>query len=153
FRPEFAAPWIGEPHVTKLTLDRLGERDVVDIIRWLAGNKPLPAEVMAEIADRTDGIPLFVEEMTKAVLEADREGKGRTPIAAVAPTALAVPATLHDSLMARLDGLGTAKEVAQIGAAIGRQFSHALLASLPRQTDTELQFALDRLIKAGLVFR
>jgi predicted ATPase len=116
--------------VTSVTLNRLGEREAAAIIARLVGNKELPADVMAEIVERTDGIPLFVEEMTKAVLEAEREGEARRTVAAVPSSALAVPASLHASLMARLDRLGPAKEVAQIGAAIGREFSHALLAAV-----------------------
>ena len=108
---------------------------------------------MAEIVERTDGIPLFVEEMTKAVLEAESEGAARRTVAAVPSPALAVPASLHASLMARLDRLGPAKEVAQIGAAIGREFSHALLASVARKPEAELASALDRLVQAGLLFR
>ena len=107
----------------------------------------------AEIVERTDGIPLFVEEMTKAVLEAESEGDARRTAAAVPSPALAVPASLHASLMARLDRLGPAKEVAQIGAAIGREFSYALLASVVRKPEAELGSALDRLIAAGLLFR
>ena len=125
FRPEFNAPWVGQSHVTSLTLNRLGEREAAAIIARLVGNKELPADVMAEIVERTDGIPLFVEEMTKAVLEAESEGEARRTAAAVPSPTLAVPASLHASLMARLDRLGPAKEVAQIGAAIGREFSHA----------------------------
>ena len=128
FRPEFNAPWAGQSHVTSLTLNRLGEREAAAIIARLAGNKALPADVLAEIVERTDGIPLFVEEMTKAVLEAESEGGARRMAAAVPSSALAVPASLHASLMARLDRLGPAKEVAQIGSAIGREFSHRLLA-------------------------
>ena len=153
FRPEFNAPWVGQSHVASLTLNRLGEREVAGIIAGLVGNKTLPAEVMAEIVERTDGIPLFVEEMTKAVLEAESEGAARRTVAAVPSPSLAVPASLHASLMARLDRLGPAREVAQIGAAIGRQFSHALLASVARKLDTELASALDRLVQAGLLFR
>jgi len=152
-RPEFNAPWVGQSHVTSLTLNRLGEREAAAIIARLVGNKDLPADVLAEIVERTDGIPLFVEEMTKAVLEADSEGAARRTVAAVPSPALAVPASLHASLMARLDRLGPAKEVAQIGAAIGREFSHALLAAVVRKPEAELQSALDRLIEAGLLFR
>ena len=133
FRPEFNAPWVGQSHVTSLTLNRLGEREAAAIIARLVGNKELPADVLAEIVERTDGIPLFVEEMTKAVLEAESEGAARRTVAAVPSPALAVPASLHASLMARLDRLGPAKEVAQIGSAIGREFSHALLASVARE--------------------
>jgi predicted ATPase len=153
FRPEFDAPWEGQSHVTSLTLNRLGEREAAAIIARLAGNKALPADVLAEIVERTDGIPLFVEEMTKAVLEAESEGAALRTAAAVPSAALAVPASLHASLMARLDRLGPAKEVAQIGAAIGREFSHALLASVARKSEAELGSALDRLIRAGLLSR
>ena len=153
FRPEFNAPWAGRSHVTSLALNRLGERETAAIIAHLVGNKELPADVMAEIVERTDGIPLFVEEMTKAVLEAESEGEARRTAAAVPSPALAVPASLHASLMARLDRLGPAKEVAQIGAAIGREFSHALLAAVVRKPEAELGSALDRLIAAGLLFR
>ena len=106
-----------------------------------------------DIVERTDGIPLFVEEMTKAVLEAESEGEARKTAAAVPVLGLAVPASLHASLMARLDRLGPAKEVAQIGAAIGREFSHALLAAVARKPEAEFDSALDRLIEAGLLFR
>jgi class 3 adenylate cyclase/predicted ATPase len=153
FRPEFNAPWVGRSHVTGLTLNRLGEREAAAIIARLLGNKELPADVMTEIVERTDGIPLFVEEMTKAVLEAESEGEARRTAAAVPSSALAVPASLHASLMARLDRLGPAKEVAQIGAAIGREFSHALLAVVVPKPEAELSLALDRLIEAGLLFR
>ena len=100
------------------------------MIDRVVGNKLLPASVRQDIIERTDGIPLFVEEMTKAVLEAESEGAARRTVAAVPSPALAVPASLQASLMARLDRLGPAKEVAQIGAAIGREFSHALLAAV-----------------------
>jgi class 3 adenylate cyclase/predicted ATPase len=153
FRPEFDAPWVGQSHVTSLTLNRLGEREAAAIIARLAGSKALPADVLAEIVERTDGIPLFVEEMTKAVLEAESEGAARRTAAAVPSPALAVPASLHASLMARLDRLGPAKEVAQIGSAIGREFSHALLAAVARKPEAELGSALDRLIRAGLLSR
>jgi class 3 adenylate cyclase/predicted ATPase len=153
FRPEFNAPWVGQSHVMSLTLNRLGEREAAAIIARLFGNKELPADVMTKIVERTDGIPLFVEEMTKAVLEAESEGEARRTAAAVPSPALAVPASLHASLMARLDRLGPAKEVAQIGAAIGREFSHALLAVVVPKPEAELRLALDRLIEAGLLFR
>ena len=153
FRPEFDAPWAGRSHVTSLALNRLGEREAAAIIARIVGNKDLPADVTAEIVERTDGIPLFVEEMTKAVLEAESEDDWRQTAAAMPSPALAVPASLHASLMARLDRLGPAKEVAQIGAAIGRQFSHSLLAAVARKPEAELGLALDRLIAAGLLFR
>ena len=151
FRPEFSAPWVGQPHVTSLTLNRLGEREAAAIVTRLVGNQGLPADVMVEIVARTDGIPLFVEEMTKAVLEAESEGAARRTVAVVPSPALAVPASLHGSLMARLDRLGPAKEVAQIGSAIGREFSHALLALVAHKPEAELGSALDRLVEAGLL--
>ena len=138
--------------MTTLTLNRLGERDAATIIGRLVGNKGLPADVMAEIVERTDGIPLFVEEMTKAVLEAESDGEARKTAAAVPSPTLAVPASLHASLMARLDRLGPSKEIAQIGAAIGREFSDDLIVAIARKPEPELKAALDRLIDAGLVF-
>ena len=153
FRPEFEPPWIGRPHVTALTVNRLAQRDIEAMIDHVVGNKLLPASVRQDILERTDGIPLFVEEMTKAVLETGSESAAEQTAAAVPFPALAVPASLHASLMARLDRLGPAKEVAQIGSAIGREFSHALLAAVVRKPETELQSALDRLIQAGLLFR
>ncbi|MGA8921964.1 MAG: AAA family ATPase, partial [Candidatus Dormiibacterota bacterium] len=110
YRPEFEPPWIGRPNVTALTLSRLGEREIAAMIDHVTGNKPLPANIRRDIVERTDGIPLFVEEMTKAVLEAKNEGDARQTAAAVPSSALAVPASLHASLMARLDRLGSAKE-------------------------------------------
>jgi predicted ATPase len=123
------------------------------MIDGVVGNKPLPASIRQNIIERTDGIPLFLEEMTKAVLEAETEGKGQQAAARVPPRAQAVPASLHASLMARLDRLGPAKEVAQIGAAIGREFSHLLLDAVVHKSPPELQSALDRLIGTGLLFR
>ena len=153
FRPEFEPPWIGRPHVTALTINRLAQREIGAMIDRIVGNKSLPASVRHDIVERTDGIPLFVEEMTKAVMEAESEGEAQRTAAAVPSPALAVPASLHASLMARLDRLGPAKEVAQIGAAIGREFSHDLLAEVVRRPEAEVNSALDRLIAAGLLFR
>ena len=123
YRPEFEPPWVGRPYVTALNLNRLGEREIAAMIDRLTGNKALSENIRQDIIDRSDGIPLFVEEMTKAVLEAESEDEARKTAAAVPSSGLAVPASLHASLMARLDRLGPAKEVAQIGAAIGREFS------------------------------
>ena len=153
FRPEFEAPWVGQPHVISLALNRLAHRDVGSLIDRVIGNSLLPANIRQDIIERTDGIPLFVEEMTKAVLEAGSEPEARQTAAAVPSPALAVPASLHASLMARLDRLGSAKEVAQIGAAIGREFSHGLLAAVTRKPEAELTSSLDRLDRAGLLFR
>jgi len=153
YRPEFDPPWIGRPHVTALTLNRLGHREIAAIIDSVTGNKLLPANIRQEIIERTDGIPLFVEEMTKAVLEAESESAAEHTAAAIPFPGLAVPASLHASLMARLDRLGPAKEVAQIGAVMGREFSHALLAAVVRKSEEELGSALGRLTAAGLLFR
>jgi class 3 adenylate cyclase/predicted ATPase len=152
-RPEFQAPWIGRSHVMALTLNRLAQSDIDAMIDSVVGNKLLPASIRQDIIERTDGIPLFVEEMTKAVLEAGGESAAMQTAATVPSPALAVPASLHASLMARLDRLGPAKEVTQIGAAIGREFSHALLAAVTRKPETELGAALDRVIGTGLLFR
>jgi predicted ATPase len=153
YRPEFEPPWIGRPYVTALTLNRLGEREIAAVIDGVTGNKPLPANVRHDIIERTDGIPLFVEEMTKAVLEAESEGDARKTAATVPSSALAVPASLHASLMARLDRLGSAKELAQIGSAIGREFTHLVLAAVVRKPEEELTSALDRLVQSGLLIR
>jgi class 3 adenylate cyclase/predicted ATPase len=152
-RPDFEPPWLGRPYVTCVALNRLGERDIAAIIDGVVGNKPLAANIRQDIIERTDGILLFVEEMTKAVLEAESEGTARKTAAAVPSPALAVPASLHASLMARLDRLGPAKEVAQVGATIGREFSHALLSAVVSKQEPGLASALDRLIATGLLFR
>jgi predicted ATPase len=153
YRPEFEPPWVGRPYVTALTLSRLGEREIASMIDRVAGNKALPVSIRRDIIERTDGIPLFVEEMTKAVPEAESAGAAEQTAAAVPASALAVPASLQASLLARLDRLGPGKEVAQIGSAIGREFSHALLAAVIAKPEAELRSALDRLITAGLLFR
>jgi class 3 adenylate cyclase/predicted ATPase len=153
FRPEFEPPWIGRPYVTTLIVNRLAQRDIEAMIGHVAGNRLIAASIRQDITERTDGIPLFVEEMTKAALEAESEVEAQRIAASISSPTLAVPASLHASLMARLDRLGAAKEVAQIGAAIGRQFPHALLAAIVHRREPELQWELDRLIAAGLWFR
>jgi class 3 adenylate cyclase/predicted ATPase len=153
FRPEFDPPWIGRAYVTTLAINRLAEREASAMIDRLVGNKLVAPTIRQDIIERTDGIPLFIEEMTKAVLEAESEGEARRTAAAVPSPALMVPASLHGSLMARLDRLGSAKEVAQIGAAIGREFSYALLVAVARKPETGLASALDRLVAAGLLFQ
>jgi predicted ATPase len=153
YRPEFEPPWIGRPYVTALSLNRLGEREIAAMIDRVTGNKLLSESVRQDIIERTDGIPLFVEEMTKAMLEAETEDEAKNTASAVPSPALAVPASLHASLMARLDRLGSAKEVAQIGAAIGREFFHSLLAAVMGKPENDINPALDRLIAAGLLFR
>jgi class 3 adenylate cyclase/predicted ATPase len=151
-RPEFDPPWIGTPYVTPLNLSRLGEREIIALIDHVTGNKSLPESVRQDIVERTDGIPLFVEEMTRAVLEAESEGDAR--IASAVPSSpVAVPASLHASLMARLDRLGSVKEIAQVGSVIGREFSHALLSAVAHMPEADLRRGLDRIITAGLLFR
>jgi predicted ATPase/class 3 adenylate cyclase len=153
FRPEFEPPWIGQPNVTALTINRLGEHEITALIDGVTGNKPLPANIRQDIIERTDGIPLFIEEMTKSVLEANGEGVAERAVATIPSPSVAVPASLHASLMARLDRLGSAKEVAQIGAAIGREFPYELLGVVARRHEAELRAALGRLSEARLVFR
>jgi class 3 adenylate cyclase/tetratricopeptide (TPR) repeat protein len=151
FRPEFQPPWAGQPHVTVLTLGRLDRHNTAAMVANVAGNTALPPEIMAEIAERTDGVPLFVEELTKAVLESGNQAPAS--LSSVPHTASSVPATLHASLMARLDRLGSAaKDVAQTGAAIGREFDFELLASTTDMPEPQLREALDRLTNAGLLF-
>jgi tetratricopeptide (TPR) repeat protein len=136
-----------------MTINRLTKREAGAMIDGVVGNKLLPASIRQDIIERTDGIPLFVEELTKAVLETESVGEAKRTAAAVPSPILAVPASLHASLMSRLDRLGPAKELGQIGAAIGREFSHALLAAVARKPEAQLQSSLDRLIDAGLLFR
>src|SRR6266516_881568 len=153
FRPEFQPPWAGRSHVTSLALNRLGERDGAVLAQELASNT-LSAEVAKEIAEHTDGIPLFVEELTKAVLESavHRDPVGKVT-ASTLPAELAVPATLQASLMARLDRLGPApKAVAQIGAVLGREFAYELIEPVAQRDASELQAALVQLSDAGLLF-
>jgi predicted ATPase len=154
FRPEFDAPWVGRPYVTALIINRLAEHEVGAMIDRIVGNRLPSASIRQDIIERTDGIPLFVEEMTKAVLEAGSETAAARAVAAIPSPALGVPPSLHASLMARLDRLGgPAKELAQIAAAIGREFTHPLLAAVVRKPEAELRTTLDRLIRAGLLLR
>ena len=153
YRPEFDPPWIGGPQITALTINRLAQREIDAMIDRVVGNKLIPTGIRQHIIERTDGIPLFVEEMTKDVLEAVGEEAAERPVAATSSLSVAVPASLHASLMARLDRLGSAKEIAQIGAVIGREFSHFLLAAVMRKAEGELETELERLITAGLLFR
>jgi class 3 adenylate cyclase/tetratricopeptide (TPR) repeat protein len=159
FRPEFEAPWIGQAHVTALTLNRLTDREIESIIDGLFGNKVLQTGVRQNIIERADGIPLYAEEMTKAVLEADFEMGSQQPAAAAVSPSLLVPASLRASLMARLDRLGPAREIAQIGSVIGREFGYELLRAVAvAQSESmlegsKLQSALDRLTDSELVYR
>ena len=154
FRPELQQAWGGRAHVTSLTLNRLGEREGEALVQKLAGNAALTADIVAEIVERTDGVPLFVEELTKAVLESAAPGdRVAGVLGAASLAALSVPATLHASLMARLDRLGpAAKEVAQIGAVLGREFAYELIEPVAQRPENELQAALNQLGDAGLLF-
>jgi class 3 adenylate cyclase/predicted ATPase len=154
FRPEFQPPWTGQAHVTSLTMSRLGRRQGADLVARVTGDKPLPAEIIEQIVARTDGVPLFVEELTKTVLESGllTDAGPRYELSGPLPP-LAIPTTLHDSLMARLDRLAPVKEVAQIGAVIGREFSHELLAAVAPMSANHLGDALEQLVHSELVFR
>jgi predicted ATPase len=154
FRPEFEPPWAGQAHVSSMALSRLGRRDGAALVRQLAGNAALAPEIVDEILERTDGVPLFLEEVTKVVLEASGTGLARDAISVIPGTRVAVPATLQASLMARLDRLGAAaREVAQTGAAIGRDFSYELLVAVAPRGEAEARGALDQLVASGLVFQ
>jgi predicted ATPase/class 3 adenylate cyclase len=154
FRPEFEPPWVGLPNVGTLTLGRLDRDDVENMVGRVTGGRVLPAEVMKQIVTKTDGNPLFVEELTKTVLEAGilvEDAAGYRLDGPLPP--LAIPETLQDSLMARLDRLAPVREIAQIGAAIGREFSYSLVRALVGRDETELKHGLAQLEQAGLVFR
>jgi class 3 adenylate cyclase len=152
FRPEFVAPWLRRAHVTSLPLNRFGRCQALAMIERVAGGMALPSEVTEQIVAKTDGVPLFVEELTKTVLESGlvRE-EGGTYVLASTLTPLAIPSTLQDSLMARLDRLAAVKEIAQIGAAIGREFSYHLLEAVSPIQGPALQDALSRLMAAELI--
>ncbi len=153
-RPEFEPPWAGLANIGTLTLGRLDRNNVEGIARQVAGGLALPAEVMNQIVVKTDGNPLFVEELTKAVLETEilvKDAQGYRLNGPLPP--LAIPATLQDSLMARLDRMAPVKEISQIGAAIGREFSYSLIRELARSDETALKQALAKLEQAELVFR
>jgi predicted ATPase len=154
FRPEFQPSWTGEPHVRMLTLNRLDRRDRTALVEQIARGKALPSEVVDQITGRTDGVPLFIEELTKSVLESGllHEENERYVLDRALPP-LAIPMTLHDSLLARLDRLASVRLVAQIGAAIGRQFPYGLLRAVSRLSEDELQVALGRLVASELVFQ
>lgn len=154
FRPEFSPPWTGHAHVTYFSLSRLVRGDVAMIVGRVVGGKALPGDVLAEITSKTDGIPLFVEELTRTVLESGllRDHGDHLELVGV-PAAFAIPSTLQDSLMARLDRLAPAKELAQIGACIGREFDHDLLAAVSPLQEPTFSEALVRLVGSDLVFR
>ena len=155
FRPDFQPPWIGQRHVALLRLNRLDEREGATLVQQVLGHRALPGEAIDTIVARSDGVPLFIEELTKAVLEACIGGEPSGDVGPPRPAfhTSAFPTTLHASLIARLDRLGpAAKEVAQVGAVIGREFSYDMLASAIGWSDAALQDALDRLTEAELLF-
>ena len=154
FRPEFTPPWVGRPHVALLSLNRLPPRRRAEMIACLTGGKALPKEIADQIIDRTDGVPLFIEELTKAVIESGvlTDAGDRYTVSGPLPP-IAIPTSLNASLLARLDRLAPARELAQIGAALGRQFTHELISAVARMPPQELDDALARLVGAELIFR
>ena len=154
FRPEFTPPWIGRPHVTMLTLNRLPRRQGAEMIAYVTGGKALPKEIAEQIIDRTDGVPLFIEELTKTVVESGIVTEAGDHYAVAGPMApLAIPTSLHASLLARLDRLAPTREVAQIGAALGRSFSYELISAVAGMPQQKLDEALEQLASAELIFR
>lgn len=153
-RPEFRPPWAPSPHVLHLPLGRLARGQVEEMVGQVVGGKALPAEVMRQVVSKTDGVPLFVEELTKMVIESGllRETEGQYELAGPLPP-LAIPATLHDSLVARLDRLAPVKQVAQLGAALGREFPYELIRAIWPLDEATLQDGLTRLVKAELVYQ
>src|SRR5262249_19202687 len=131
FRPDFRPPWRPYSHITQLTLSRLGSVQVEAMVEKITDGKALPVEVVQQIVSKTDGVPLFVEELTKMVVESDlvKEVDGHYELSGPLPP-LAIPSTLQDSLMARLDRLATVREIAQVGATLGREFTYELLQAV-----------------------
>ncbi len=153
-RPQFSPQWSGQAHVAALPLHRLGRRQGAAMALQVTGGKTLPAEILAQILERTDGVPLFVEELTRTMLELGLLTDAGDHYELTGPLQpLAIPANLHDSLMARLDRLATVKELAQISAVIGREFSHELIAAVAGRPQEQLESGLDQLVASELVFR
>jgi predicted ATPase len=156
FRPEFTPPWGNRSHLSQLTLSRLGRSQVEAMIERVTGGKALPSEVVQQIVAKTDGVPLFVEELTKTVVESGLDvGARLRPGSSIGhvPLPLGIPATLQDALMARLDRLGPAKEIAQLGATLGREFDYALLQAVSPLNEDTLQKGLKQLVEAELVYQ
>ncbi|HXG21232.1 MAG TPA: adenylate/guanylate cyclase domain-containing protein [Methylomirabilota bacterium] len=149
YRPEFTPPWGAHSYLSQLTLSRLGRGHVETMVENVAGGKALPKEIIHQIVSKTDGVPLFVEELTKSVVEAGGDAGARR----TAPLPLGIPSTLQDTLMARLDRLGVAKEIAQLGATLGREFDYVLLQSVSPLNEKALQRGLQRLVEAELVYQ
>ena len=154
FRPDFMPPWPQRSHMTTLTLNRLERPEVEALIAQQASGKALPGEVVEYIDGKTDGVPLYVEELTKAILEADFLREQEDGYVLTGPLSdVTIPATLQDSLMARLDRLPTIREVAQLGAVLGREFSYEMLQSIASMNETDLQQGLERLVDAELLYQ
>jgi predicted ATPase/class 3 adenylate cyclase len=153
-RPEFTAPWPSHRHVTTMPLTRLDRKEGQALVAGVTGRKPLPAEVLEQILARTDGVPLFIEELTKTVLESGllREADGGYELNGPLPP-LSIPSTLHASLLARLDRLASVKDVAQIGAVIGREFSYVLIARVAGLAEPGLRAALAQLVATELIYQ
>ena len=154
YRPEFSPPWTGYGHVTTLSLNRLSRREVAGIVESVTGGKSLPSEVLEQIVAKTDGVPLFIEELTKTILEAGFLTETDDHYVLKGPLLpIAIPSTLHDALLSRLDRLSNGKEIAQLGACIGRVFMYDLLAAVSGQKGNELDNTLAELVRSELVFR
>jgi class 3 adenylate cyclase/predicted ATPase len=154
YRPEYSPRWTDQAHVTTLGLNRLGRRQGIELVSKLSGGKALPQEVLDQVVAHTDGVPLFVEELTKSVLESRLLGDAGDHYVLEGPLpALAIPTTLRDSLIARLDRLAPSREIAQIGACIGREFSYELLAAVSPLKGARLDEAIEQLTRTGLLFR
>ena len=153
-RSEFTPPWASHHHISKLSLSRLGRSETRTLVTGITKGKALPSEVLEQILDRTDGIPLFIEELTKTVLEKGllREANGRYELIG-SLASLSIPSTLHASLLARLDRLLSVKVVAQVGAAVGREFTYGLIAAVSALPEQDLQTALAQLVGAELIFQ
>jgi class 3 adenylate cyclase/predicted ATPase len=153
-RPEFKQPWPNDAHVTNMTLGRIGRDEGASLIGQITGGKALPGEVVKQILAHTDGVPLFIEELTKTLVESGLlMDTGNQYMAAAPLPSLAIPTTLNASLLARLDRLAPEREVAQIGAALGRQFSHAIISAVAPMPQQQLDNALEQLVHAELIFR
>ena len=154
FRPEFVPPWGAHSYLSQLTLNRLGQSQVSAMVERVTGGKPLPEEVLQQIVTKTDGVPLFVEELTKMVVESEIVRAVNNHYELTGPmVALTIPSTLQDSLMARLDRLPTAKQVAQLGATIGREFSYDLLYAVSSLEEVTLRQGLGQLVDAELIYQ
>ena len=154
FRPEFSPPWIGRPQVTLISLNRLSPRQRAEMIAHVTGGKALPKEISDQIVDRTDGVPLFIEELTKTVVESGIVTETATGYVATGPVApFAIPTSLHASLLARLDRLAPTRELAQIGAALGRSFSHQLISAVATMPQQQVDDALVQRVRAELIFQ